>query len=103
MPARLFKPAKTAMQSGVARTQDWVLEFPRSEAPERDTLMGWSGSGDTQKQVRIGFASKEEALDYAKRVGLAVSVQEPKSRKHVIRPGGYGDNFASSRRQPWSH
>lgn len=103
MSARLYQPAKTAMQSGTARTRDWVLEFPRSEAPEKDALMGWSGSADTQKQVRIGFASKEEALDYAKRNGLSVTVQEPKTRRHVIRPGGYGDNFAHSRRQPWSH
>lgn len=90
------------MQSGMSKT-DWLLEFTADEARSRDALMGWTSSSDTQSQVKLRFDSKAEALDYAKKNGIAARVDEPKKRKHIIRPGGYGDNFLFSRRQPWSH
>ena len=62
MPARIYRPAKTAMQSGEARTKEWVLDFEPAAAAERDPLMGWSSSSDTLAQVRLEFASKEEAV-----------------------------------------
>ena len=65
MQARIFQEPKNAMQSGRARTSGWVLEFAPSEARLADPLMGWSGSGDTQRQVRLSFADADAARAYA--------------------------------------
>jgi hypothetical protein len=65
--------------------------------------MGWTGSGDTQAQVRLSFPTKDEALDYAREQGLEAVVTEPHKRQPNIRPGGYGENFATNRRVPWTH
>jgi NADH dehydrogenase len=101
--ARIYKPARTAMQSGLARTHDWVLEFAPASAREVDPLMGWTSSGDTQSQVRLRFATKEAALAYAAEQGIDAVVQEPKDRRPNVRPGGYGENFATTRRGAWTH
>ena len=103
MRARIYRPAKTAMSSGMAKTQQWVLEYAPASAREIDPLMGWTSSDDTQSQVRLRFASKEEALDYARAHGIEPIVQEPKSRRANIRAGGYGENFATNRRGAWTH
>ena len=103
MRARIYKPAKTAMQSGRANTHKWYLEFEPSMAKTLDPLMGWTGSGDTQSQVRLRFDSKEAALAYAEEHGIVATVSEPHKRKANIRPGGYGENFATNRRGPWTH
>ena len=91
MPARIFQQPKSAMQSGKAKTQTWILEFEQSEARKADPLMGWTGSGDTQSQVRLSFSSKEAAQDYAKRNGIAARVHStpPKGLKLQA----YADNF----------
>ena len=65
--------------------------------------MGWTSSSDTQAQVRMSFDSKEAALDYAQEHGIDAVVQEPNKRKANIRPGGYGENFATDRRGAWTH
>ncbi|THD76297.1 ETC complex I subunit [Thalassobius vesicularis] len=103
MPARIYKPAKTAMSSGTAKTKAWVLEYAPASAREVDPLMGWTSSTDTQSQVKMRFATKEAALDYAKEHGIDAVVTEPHSRKPNIRNGGYGENFATNRRGPWTH
>ena len=103
MRARIYQPAKTAMQSGTAKTRGWVLEFAQSSARDVDPLMGWTSSSDTQTQVTLHFPSREAAQDYAKSKGIDAQVIEPKQRKHNIRPGGYGDNFATGRRGAWTH
>lgn len=103
MRARLYKPARNAMQSGAAKTKIWVLEFAPVSAREVDPLMGWTSSSDTQSQVRMSFDSREAALDYAADNGIDVTVTEPKTRKPVIRPNGYGENFATNRRAVWTH
>lgn len=103
MRARIFQPAKTAMSSGQAKTKGWILEFAPASAREIDPLMGWTSSGDTQSQVRLQFETKEAALAYAGDHGLEVQATEPKKRKLNIRPGGYGDNFATNRRGVWTH
>ena len=103
MRARIFQPAKTAMSSGQAKTKQWMLEYAPGEAREIDPLMGWTGSSDTQAQVRVRFDSKEAALRYADAHGIEAMVVEPKKRKPNIRPGGYGDNFATNRRGAWTH
>jgi NADH dehydrogenase len=103
MRARIFQPARTAMSSGTAGTRHWILEVTPDERRELDPLMGWTGSGDTEAQVRLSFATKEEALDYARDHGLEAVVTEPHKRKPNIRPGGYGENFATGRRGVWTH
>jgi NADH dehydrogenase len=103
MRARIFRPAKTAMQSGTAKTLDWVLEYAPASAREVDPLMGWTSSGDMQSQVRLRFDSKDAAMAYAVANGIEAEVQEPKARKPNIRPMGYGENFATARRGAWTH
>ncbi len=103
MRARIYKPARTAMSSGTAKTRDWVLEFAPASAREVDPLMGWTSSADTQAQVRLRFDTKEAALDYARDHGIDAQVFEPHKRKPNIRPRGYGENFATNRRGAWTH
>jgi hypothetical protein len=101
MPARIYKPAKTAMQSGPARTLEWVLEHEPTGSPGPEPLMGWTGSGDTSAQVRLTFATREEAIAYAERSGLAFTVSEPQPRKPQRR--SYADNFKFGRVGAWTH
>lgn len=103
MRARIYKPARTAMSSGTAKTRDWVLEFAPASAREVDPLMGWTSSADTQAQVRLRFDTKEAALDYARDHGIDAQVFEPHKRRPNIRPRGYGENFATNRRGAWTH
>lgn len=103
MRARIYQPARSAMQSGMAKTRQWVLEFDQGEARALDPLMGWTGSSDTQSQVRLRFETRAEAESYAAAKGLAYDVMEPKPRQQNIRPRGYGENFATDRRAPWTH
>lgn len=103
MRARIYKPARNAMQSGTAKTRSWILEFAPSSAREVDPLMGWTSSSDTQTQVRLRFESKEAALEYAEDHGIDAQVFEPKTRKPNIRARGYAENFAVDRRSPWTH
>lgn len=103
MRARIYKPAKTAMSSGTAKTRNWVLEFAQGSSREIDPLMGWTSSDDTQSQVKLRFDSKEAALSYAKEMGIEADVTEPQSRKQNIRMRGYGENFATDRRTVWTH
>ncbi|MHC0054571.1 ETC complex I subunit [Actibacterium sp. D379-3] len=103
MRARIYQPAKTAMQSGTAKTHHWILDYAPASPRDVDPLMGWTSSSDTQSQVRLRFDSKEAALDYAREHGIDAIVLDPKPRKFNIRPRGYGDNFAPDRRATWTH
>lgn len=103
MRARIYQPARNAMTSGMAKTRQWVLEYAQGSAREVDPLMGWTSSDDTQTQVRLRFDSKEAALDYAKSHGIDAVVTEPHNRKPNLRARGYGENFATDRRGPWTH
>jgi hypothetical protein len=101
MRARIYRPARNAMQSGKARTKLWLLEY-EAEAPRTiDPLMGWTSSGDMRQQVTLEFDTAEEAIAYADANGIAYQVFEP----HVPtpRPKAYSDNFKFDRRVPWSH
>jgi hypothetical protein len=101
MTARIYKPAKTAMQSGQAKTNDWVLDY-EPEAPRQvEPLMGWTSSGDMRQQVRLRFETKEEAIAYCERHAIAYQVFEdkPAARRGV----SYADNFAFKRRDAWTH
>ena len=103
MRARIYQPARNAMQSGTAKTKGWVLEFAPASARDIDPLMGWTSSSDTEAQVKLRFDTREAAEDYARDRGIAYDVVEPKPRKPVIRPRGYGENFATDRRGAWTH
>jgi hypothetical protein len=102
MTARIYKPAKTAMQSGVAKTKDWVLDF-EPEAPRTvEPLMGWTSSTDMRSQVKLRFETKEEAIAYCERESVAYQVFDaPKDAAH--RPIAYSDNFAFRRKDAWTH
>jgi hypothetical protein len=99
--ARIYKPAKTAMQSGNAKTKEWLLEFELEQAREVEPLMGWTSSGDTRQQVRLRFETAEEAVAYCERNGIAYQVMEPKAP--MRRTISYSDNFAFKRREAWTH
>ena len=103
MRARIFKPARNAMTSGMAKTRKWVLEYAPASSREVDPLMGWTSSDDMQSQVRLKFDSREEAVEYARDNGIDAQVVEPQLRKPNVRAGGYGENFATNRRGPWTH
>jgi len=103
MLAKIYQPGRSAMQSGQAKTHDWMLEFVPADAKVIDPLMGWTGSDDMNAQVRLRFLTREEALAYADRYGIAYEVFEPKKRRHILRQNGYGDNFAPGRRLAWTH
>ena len=91
MTARIYQRPKNAMQSGKARTDEWVLEFEQSEARKPDPLMGWTGSGDTQAQVVLKFASREEAQAYAAKYGIAARVHATPPK--TLKLQAYADNF----------
>jgi NADH dehydrogenase len=103
MRARIYQPAKTATQSGSAKTKGWVLEFAPAEKREIDPLMGWTSSGDMDSQVRLRFDTREAALAYARDRGIDATVMEPHKRKPNVRARGYGENFATDRRGSWTH
>ena len=101
MLARIYKPARTAMQSGTARTKEWVLDYEPEEPRVVEPLMGWTSSGDMKQQLRLFFDTKEEAVAYCERHGIPYQVSEPKepSRRTI----SYADNFAFTRRGLWTH
>lgn len=100
MLARIYQPAKNAMQSGQAKDA-WVLEFEPESARTADPLMGWTSSNDMNGQIRLSFATKDEALAYAERQGIAAQVFEPRPRKSVVK--AYADNFKFTRKGLWTH
>jgi hypothetical protein len=91
MPARIYQRPKNAMQSGKALLDEWILEFAPAEARKADPLMGWTGSGDTQSQVQLRFASRDEALAYAAKHGIAAAVHATPPRRLKLQ--AYADNF----------
>ena len=102
MRARIFQRPKTAMQSGVAGTHNWVLEFTPSLPEVNDPLMGWWGRGDTRGQVMLRFDSQEQAEAYAKANGISYGVEIPPApAKH--KPKAYADNFRYGRDENWTH
>ena len=103
MRARIYQPAKTAMQSGTAKAKGWVLEFAQATAREVDPLMGWTSTNDMDTQVRLRFDSRAAAEDYAQAHGIEYDVVDPHARRPNIRPGGYGENFATNRKGVWTH
>jgi hypothetical protein len=101
MVARIYKPARTAMQSGTAKTKEWVLEYEPEQPRVVEPLMGWTSSSDMKQQLRLRFDTKEEAVAYCERHGIPCQVFE--ANQPARRTIAYADNFAFTRRGAWTH
>lgn len=101
MVARIYQPAKTAMQSGNAKTRHWVLEFEPDRPRETEPLMGWTSSADMKQQITLRFASKEEAIAYAKKNGIPYRLY--KAHPRIRTKKAYADNFKYGRIGSWTH
>lgn len=101
MAARIYRPAPNAMQSGRGKSKQWVLAFEPASAREIEPLMGYTASTDTRTQVRLAFATLEEAEAYAQKQGIAYTVQP--AHESSVQRTSYSDNFRSERKFPWTH
>lgn len=101
MVARIFKPSRNAMQSGKAKTEQWVLTYEPESPITVEPLMGYNSSSDMKRQIRLSFETKEEAVAYAEKNGIPYQLFEPHldTRKKI----SYSDNFRYGRSQPWTH
>ena len=99
--ARIYRPAPSAMQSGNANTEKWVLDYEPQQPLVIEPLMGWTSSSDMHQQVRLQFETKQAAITYCEETGIPYLVFEtsPQKRRRI----SYSDNFAYSRREPWTH
>lgn len=101
MTARIYRPAKNATQSGLGKTKLWRLDYAPESARSVEPLMGWTSSSDMKSQIKLTFETREEAVSYAERNGLAYRVEEPK--EVARRQTSYSDNFRFNRVAPWTH
>ena len=101
MTARIYRPARNAMQSGKGKSNSWVLVFEQEKPRSIDPLMGYTSSSDMRQQIKLSFPTLKEAEAYAKRNGIEYSVQPA----HDATPKrvSYPDNFKSDRKTPWTH
>jgi hypothetical protein len=97
--AKIFQPAKTAMQSGKGKTRQWILEYVKPQPGRPDALMGWNTMPDTITELKLFFATKDEAVTYATAKGIPFEVIEPKTT--VVPPKAYAENFSFNRRNSW--
>jgi|TARA_Y100000815_G_scaffold41177_1_gene33829 NADH dehydrogenase (ubiquinone) Fe-S protein 4 len=88
--AKIYKPSKTAMQSGYRKSKNWILEFDTLDT-KISPLMGWESSLDTMSEIKLEFSTKEQAINYAEKNNIDYYVLEPKKRKLIIK--SYSDNF----------
>jgi hypothetical protein len=101
MFARIYQPARTAMQSGQAKTREWVLEYEPEMRREIEPLMGWTSSADMASQIQLFFPTKDDAIAYAQRNGIPFRVFEP--RRRGLLKKAYADNFRYGRIGTWTH
>ena len=97
MTIKIYKPSKTAMQSGLGKTKQWLAEYKSEVTTTKDTLMGWTSSSDTRSQIKLFFDSKEQAIEWAKKNNYQFYVEEPQKRK--IKPKAYASNFDMKNRK----
>lgn len=102
MVARIYSPAKTAMQSGNAKTGSWVLEFEREQPRSIEPLMGYTSSSDMKSQIKMEFPTLDAAKAFAEKEGIAFRVQAQREAKRR-RPMTYSENFSFNRSIPWTH
>ena len=101
MTIKIYKPSKTAMQSGRGKTKQWLAEYLSEISTSNDSLMNWVSSSDTKTQIKLFFNTKEQAIKWAKKNNYQFYVEEPYKRK--IKPKSYASNFDMSRKEPWTH
>ncbi len=101
MTIKIYKPSKSSMQSGLAKTKLWVAEYIPEKDKIKDSLMGWNSSLDTKEQIKMFFQNKEQAIEWSKKNNEQFIVIEPKERK--IKPKNYASNFDMNRKEPWTH
>ena len=101
MTIKIYKPSKTAMQSGLGKTKKWLAEYISEVDTVKDSLMGWNSSLDTQSQIKVFFDTKEQAIAWAKKNNYQFYVVEPQKSK--IKPKAYASNFDMDRKEPWTH
>jgi hypothetical protein len=101
MTARIYRPARTAMQSGTAKTERWLLEYEPERPREIEPLMGWTSSSDMKSQLKLWFDNEADAVAYATRNGIVYRVEKPHEAKR--RAVSYSDNFKFTRLGQWTH
>lgn len=101
MFAKIYKPSKTSMQSGLAQTKKWILEFNSEKPKTIEPLMGWTSSLDTKEQIKLSFTSLQDAILYAKKNNIKFEVVKNNVRKY--KPKAYSDNFNYNRLNLWTH
>ena len=101
MTIKIYKPSKTAMQSGIGKTKQWLAEYISDEETVKDHLMGWNSSADTKTQIKVFFDTKEQAIQWAKNNNYQFVIEEPKVK--TIKPKSYASNFDMNRKEPWTH
>ena len=102
MLARIYQPSKNAMQSGKSNSQEWIMEFESGAAKQIEPLMGWTSASDMRHtELRLRFDSREVAIAFADKHGIAYQITEPRRSRRVLK--AYADNFRSDRTSPWTH
>jgi len=101
MTIKIYRPSKTAMQSGFGKTKRWLAEYISHEEVVKDNLMGWNSSSDTNSQIKIFFEKKEQAIEWAKNNNFQYFVEEPRIRKINIK--SYASNFDINKKDSWTH
>jgi hypothetical protein len=101
MLARIYQPAKNAMQSGRAGTKRWLLEYEPERPRTVEPLMGWTSSADMRSQIALEFDTRDEAVAFAEKHEIPYQVFDPHSPN--VRAKSYTDNFRSDRKIPWTH
>lgn len=101
MTIKIYKPSKTAMQSGRGKTKQWLAEYLSDVSTTKDILMGWTSSADTKSQIKLFFDTKEQAIEWAKKNNYQFYVEEP--HKRLIKSKSYSSNFDIDRKEPWTH
>ncbi len=99
--AIIYSPAKSSMQSGVAKTGYWVLEFKNILAKTNNPLMGWAGGSETETQISLKFSTLNDAINYANTQKIPFIVRKPKQRS--LRIKSYSANYAFDSRETWTH
>lgn len=92
MKVSIYKPTKSVMQSGKAKTKKWLLKYDVENSRDIDPIIGWRGSADTKQQLKLFFPDRESAVSYAEKHGLEYQVIEPKEKRPVFR--SYAENFS---------
>tara|TARA_Y100001970_G_scaffold263554_1_gene349145 strand:+ start:386 stop:667 length:282 start_codon:yes stop_codon:yes gene_type:complete len=88
--AKIYIPNKSPMQSGLGKTDKWIIEF-ETKNPTKNPLMGWESSSDTLSELKLEFSTKDQAINYAKKMKIDYEIIEPKKRKVIKK--SYADNF----------